>query len=86
MSIKIVKNKKNRRVSFVLSDRTENLMKENEKLAKEVNAKISFNEELDNYLFRFHQGANKELKKIKESMQQQFDSTVEDELINTIKA
>ncbi|KPA10626.1 hypothetical protein MHK_009167 [Candidatus Magnetomorum sp. HK-1] len=75
MSITLMSNKKNKRISFALSDKTEAIVKDNEKLAKEVNAKIAFNEELDNYLYRLHQKANNELKELKEAMQQQPDST-----------
>jgi len=70
MPITLISNKKNRRVSFVLTDKTESLAKENEKLSKEVKARISFNEELDNCFFRLHQKWNKELKDLKKDMQQ----------------
>jgi hypothetical protein len=70
MPITLINNKKNRRVSFVLKDKTESLVKENEKLSKEVHAKISVNEELDSYFFRLHQKLNKDLKDLKKDMQQ----------------
>ena len=75
MAITLMNNKKNKKIYFALSDKTEALAKENEQLAKEVNAKIAFNEELDNYLYKLHQKANKELKEIKETMAQKPESS-----------
>ncbi|KPA15182.1 hypothetical protein MHK_004611 [Candidatus Magnetomorum sp. HK-1] len=74
MAITLMNNKKNKKIYFALSDKTEALVKENEQLAKEVNAKIAFNEELDNYLYKLHQKANKELKEIKETMAKKPES------------